>query len=196
MPTSGRERASSQDRHLARAAAAAFGGSAAVHQFHDRDEQHSIAVLTCTDAPQEGLLSYSTIGVHTSPNLLDGTEVRVELAGIATADDPGFPNVLATAAFQVTKEGWLAAPGVVFPDLVSEYGLSTTLEHVLWLEPFPWPDLHRVNVSAELTVHWLLAVPIAESERRVLHEQGAPALEALFEERDVAYHDLGREPLV
>lgn len=50
--------------------------------------------------------------------------------------------------------------------------------------------------TPDLTAHWLLAVPIAESERRLLLSEGYDALEELFEERDVAYYDLNRRPVV
>ena len=196
MTTSGRKAATSEDRHLARAAAAAFGGSAKVHKFYDRDESHEIAILTCTDAPQPAFSTYSTIGAHRAPNRLENENIPVELAGVASAAVTEFPNMLATAAFQVIKEGWLAAPGVVFPGLVSDYALSDTLEHVMWTPPFPWPDLHRVTVSDKLNVHWLLAVPIAESERRLLANEGYPALERLLEQNDTAYYDLDRDPVV
>lgn len=195
MTTSDRSEVTSEARHLAKAAAAAFGGTGRVHQFHDRDETHSIAILTCSGAPQEGFSTYSTIGLHEVPNMLDDNDVRVELAGVAGAGDAEFPNMLATAAFQVRKEGWLAAPGVVFPAMVGDYGLSETLEHLLWVPPFPWEELGGVVVSSELTVHWLLGIPIAESERRLLVEEGYPALERLFELRDVSYYDLRREPV-
>lgn len=195
MPTSDRE-VSSAAKHLAKTAAAAFGGTPRVQRFYNQDESHSIDILISVETPFEPFTTYSTLGVYETPNMLDDNDVRVELAGVAGSTDDDYPNMLATAASFVQQEHWLAAPGVTFPGLVREYGLSEHLDHVLWVPPFPWDDLHRVEVSPELIVHWLLAVPIAESERRFLLDEGYPALEQLFEQRQVEYYDLQREPLV
>ena len=188
--------ASSEFRYLAQAAAQTFGGTASVYRFYDKDESHSVGILSCTDAPQEGFSTYSTIGVHEATNMLEGTDVRVELAGVTPTEADGFANLLATAAFQVSKEGWLAAPGVVFPNLFREYGLSDTLEHILWVEPFPWESLGSVEASHELTVHWLLGIPLADTEREYLEQEGYFGLESLFEQHDLAYYDLHRATVV
>lgn len=167
MPTSDRE-VSSAARHLAKTAVAAFGGTPRVQRFYNQDESHSIDILICAEAPSEPFTTYSTLGVYEAPNMLDDNDVRVELAGVAPTTEADYPNMLATAASFVQQEHWLAAPGVTFPALVREYGLSDSLEHVLWVPPFPWDDLH----------------------------EGYPALEQLFEQHQVAYYDLQREPLV
>ncbi|WP_338597470.1 suppressor of fused domain protein [Saccharopolyspora sp. SCSIO 74807] len=189
-------KASSASRHLAQTAAQVFGGTASVHRFYDEDESHSVGILSCNDAPQKGFRTYSTIGVHEATNMLDNADVRVELAGVSPTSADGFANMLATAAFQVSKEGWLAAPGVVFPNLVREYGLSDALKHILWVEPFPWENLGSVEASRELTVHWLLGIPIADTEREYLQRDGYFALESLFEQHDLAYYDLDRAAVV
>ena len=77
----------------------------------------------CLDRPTAGFATYSTIGLHEAPNLLDGKDIRVEVAGVADTAVVEFANLLATAAFYVIKDSWLCAPGVVFPGLVSDYGL-------------------------------------------------------------------------
>lgn len=182
---------------MAKTAAEVYGGTASVHRFYDRDEKHSIGILTCEGAPQANFATYSTVGLHEVPNILEDKDVRVELAGVAALTETEYPNLLATAAFQVQKEGWLAAPGVVFPGLVRDfYGLSESMEHLLWVVPFTWEELGAVEVSSTLTVHWLLGVPIAESERRLMIDDGYSALTRLFEERDVEYYDLHRQPVV
>lgn len=183
-------------RAVAKAAAAAFGGQPHVDRFYDDDESHAIDILSCVDQPFEGLVSYSTVGLHESPNLLDGNDIRVELAGVAPAGVEAFPNLLATAAFNVMKDGWLAAPGVVYPELVTEYELSSTLDHVMFTEPYVWEELGPVTVADNLKVHWLLALPIAESERQLLHDAGYDALDEALEAGEANYADLNRPPVV
>jgi hypothetical protein len=104
--------------------------------------------------------------------------------------------VLATSAFNVIKDGWLAAPGVVFPGLLKEYGLSETLEHVLWVEPFAYEQLSDVDLGEGIHAHWLLAVPISEEERRFLVAEGYDALEKRFADAELEYFNLERPSLV
>jgi hypothetical protein len=183
-------------RAVARAAAAAFGGQPQARRFYDKAETHSVDIAWCSDRPNVGFVSYSTLSVHTAPNLLDGKDIRVEMAGVAATSDAAFPNMLATAAFYVIKDSWLCAPGVVFPSLVKDYGLSSHLDHVMWAPPFPWNQLGSVEITEDLTVHWLLAVPISEAERKLLVTRGFNALEALFAEHEVEYFDLKRPSIV
>jgi len=71
-----------------------------------------------------------------------------------------------------------------------------TLRHLMWTPPFPWNELNRVEGVDGLTVHWLFAVPIADTERQFLEDHGFDALEALLEEHNVEYFDLARSPVV
>lgn len=183
-------------RIVARAAATAFGGEPRVDRFYDEPEPHSVDVLTCVDRPTPGFSTYSTVSLHAATNLLEGADIRVEVAGIAPRGVAEFPNVLATAAFRVIKDGWLCAPGVVFPALLSDYGLSSTMEHVLWAPPSPWEELSSVEIVDDLSVHWLLAIPISEAERSFLVDRGYDVLEALLAEHEAEYFDLERESLV
>lgn len=143
--------------------------------------------LSTTTTSRTAFTTYSTVSLHETPNLLDGRDVRVEFAGVAANSETAFPNLIATAAFYVMKDRWLAAPGVVFPGLPTECDISSSLAHVLWSQPFPWEELGSVVVSASLTVSWLLAVPISEGERRLLLEQGYYVVEARFAEHDLPY---------
>jgi hypothetical protein len=183
-------------RAAARAAAAAFGGKPEVRAYYDRDETHSVDIMQCGDRPTPGFVTYATLGVHTVTNKVDDDDIRVEMAGVADAGVDEFPNLLATAAFYVLKDRWLCAPGVVFPSLLKEYNLSSTLEHLMWVEPFPWEQLGSVDVGGGLTIHWLLAIPISESERQFLLDNGFWKLERLFIDREVEYFDLNRRPIV
>lgn len=198
MPTntSGRRRAPETGRAAARAAIAAFGGAPEFDKYGDEDESHKVDILSCKDRPSPGLVSYSTLGVHLVPNMLDDDDFRVELAGIAESSVERFPNLLATAAFYVIKNRWHVAKGIVFDGLLKEYKLSKTMEHLMWAEPFEWDSLRSVDVGDGITVHWALGIPISESERQYLNENGFWKLEALFVDRQVDYWDLNRRPVV
>lgn len=174
------------------AAYKAFGGTRSVTRMWDEGEANSVDVLACADAPNPGYTTYSTVSLHAAPNLLDDRNTPVELAGVARTSVEAFINLIATTAFFVIKDGWLAAPGVVFPDLVAAYGLSPRLHHVLLVPPFPWPELGSVQVADGSSVHWLTCVPISESERQLLLAIGFDRFEAELERHDVAWFDLDR----
>jgi hypothetical protein len=183
-------------RAAARAAAEALGGSPRVTRYHDDNEEHSVDILSCEDRPTPGYTSLSTVTLHRYENRLDDQDIRVELAATAESSAEAMANVLATSAFNVMKDGWLAAPGVVFPGLLQEYGLSETLEHVLWVEPFAYEQLADVDLGEGIRAHWLMAVPISEAERQFLVSEGYDALEKRFEETELEYFNLERPSLV
>jgi antitoxin YqcF len=188
-------RAPETGRAAARAAAAAFGCKPDIYKYGDEDEGHKVDVLSCKDRPGPGLVSYSTLGVHLVPNLIDEDDFRVELAGIAEQSVEQFPNVLATAAFYVIKDRWHVAKGIVFDGLLNQYKVSKTMQHLMWVEPLEWEQLASVDVGA-LTIHWMLGIPISESERQYLLTNGYWKLEALFVDREVDFWDLNRRPVV
>jgi hypothetical protein len=161
-------------------AALAFGGAPEVVG----------AMLTCAETPAAGLASHSTLTLHETPNLVDGVSRPVELAGVAPVSALAFRDALASAAESIVADGWFAAPGVVYADLLAP--LAPAVPHVLLVEPFVWPELTRMPVRNGLAVHWLLAVAISEPERALLRRSGDAALLAHLGERRVRYWDLGR----
>jgi antitoxin YqcF len=183
-------------RAAARAAAEAFGGKPAVREYLNEAEDRAIDILSCPDRPAPGYTCYSTVTLHLAENTLEGKDIRVELAAVVESSATAMANLLASSAMNVREDGWLAAPGVVFPGLVAEYELSSTLEHIMWMEPFAFEQLASVDLGDDISAHWLMAMPISEGERRLLIAEGYDALENRFEESSVEYYDLGRESLV
>jgi antitoxin YqcF len=185
---------SSRRRTVARAARDAFGatGKPDVPRMWDAAEHAYVDVLVCADVPDPGLTSYSTLSLHETTNLLDGQDIRVELAGICRSDQPLFLNVLATAALGVINDAALAAPDVVLPDAVAAYDESASMRHLLLTDPFPFGELARVQVDDDLAVHWLLAVPIGEDELQLALADGVPELTRRLEEAQAPFYDLDR----
>jgi hypothetical protein len=64
------------------------------------------------------------------------------------------------------------------------------------MPPFPWSDLSAAPISDGLTVHWLLGVPIYDSEYEFLLDRGFNELEAMFARRRMEYFNLARPPVV
>lgn len=143
-----------------------------------------------------GWNSYSTLNLHEWPNIVNGYDIRIELAGLADSEIETFSEVLAEAAFAIIRDGWFAAPGVVFADIVGEHVLGTTVPHLVWAPPSPWEALNSVSVGDEIDVKWLLAFPVSEPERRAIVAEGFNTIEDRFADLEVEYFDLFRESIV
>jgi hypothetical protein len=162
-------RAPETARVAARAVRDAFGGEPRVLQYLDEPEEHEVGILIGEERPGPGFTSFSTVTLHLYENRMDDRDIRVELTAVVESWAEAMANALATAALNVIKDGWLAAPGVVFPDLLSEYDLSQTFRNVVWMP---------------------------EPEREVLFREGYDAFDQLLEQQDVECWNLNREPLV
>ena len=190
----GRQTVDEVAREVARAAGGAFGGSISVHRYYNEDERLSVDVLCATPATVEGLATFSTVTLHKTPNALDGADVRVELAATADSSVRDCANVIATMALTVISDSWLAAPGVVYPNAFGMYDPDSEFPHALLTDPFPWPTL-RGWTGQQVTVHWLLAFPISDSEWQFLSEHGEPALAARLDAADSPYYSAQRRPV-
>jgi len=106
-------------------------------------------------------------------------------------------NLVATAAFYVVKDRWLAAPGVVFPDLVAEYYPTGNVRHLMWAEPFDFEGLSTFSVDdLDYPIHALQGVPITDREYDLLLRDGYFALETALEAAGVEHFDFSRESAV
>jgi hypothetical protein len=161
--------------------------------YYDVGERNVVAVVQAVGSPHETLTTYSTASLHTTANQLDEADIRVELLMVGRKEDEEVANVVATSAFCVMKDGWLAAPGVVFPTAVSEYFPSTTVPHVMWTEPFDFDGLSAFTVpGVERDLHALQGVPLSEAEYRFLLDNGFYALHELLIQAGVLHFDLFR----
>ncbi len=173
------------------------GEQATTFAYYDERERHVVGVTSAAGFPQPELEVFSTCSLHVVPNLLDGTDVRVELLVVGGKGQEDLANVVATSAFQVTKDGWLAAPGVVFPGAVREYIPRSTTPHLMWDAPFAFPELSVVELDGvEAPIHWLQGVPLTEAEWFHLKEHGYDSLAARLEAADAPIHDVFRASVV
>jgi hypothetical protein len=117
-----------------------LGGESLTRAYYEDGERHAIAVVEASGTPSTTLTTFTAASLHEAA------------------------NVLATAGFFVMKDRWLAAPGVVFADVVREYFPNTTVPHIMWTEPFDFDGLSTVHVDGvDQDVHVLQAVPLADS---------------------------------
>lgn len=182
------------NKRLARYLAEIFGGQPTVTRRHDAGRRMQIDILSCLGTPQPGIVSYATIGL--SDHRPAGQAAALELLGAAPAqDDEAFAAMLAACAFALIHDGLTVASGSIVPDVIGRHGLSATMAHVLLVPPFLWEDGPQTLRLSAKNVAFLLAVPIADSERQYAGENGADALENLFVGAQIDIFDLNRPPV-
>lgn len=174
-----------------------IGSATSVHAYYDAGESHVVAVVDSDGSPHATLQTCVTASLHAYPNELEGEDIRVELLMVGKAGGPEIAEIVATSAFFVIKDHWLAAPGVVFPGVVLEHVPTTTTPNLMWQEPFDFDNLATLEISGvEPAVHPLQGVPLSDAEASYLREFGFNALTALLEEKKVDHFDLFRASVV
>lgn len=144
------------------------------------------------------LTAYATIGLSDFPNLVgpNKLDIRVEIIGICLSDSESFANGLSTAAFCIINSQWPCYPTSIFPNILSMYDCSRTMQHLFFTDPFLWEDqLKTLNLETK-TVAWLLAVPISEAEYRYATEHGAEQLENLLAKYQIDVTDINRASIL
>lgn len=189
---------SADNKLIARHAAKAFGGKPQVVAHWDDENEHSVDILSCPDAPAPGLTSFSTVTLSDSPLIQQGREfpVRIELVGACDTEVEAFANVLCTAALFVMKDGWFCRPGAVFETMVSMYRLSDSMEHLYFTAPSHWPELNTTLALSTKKVTWLWAIPISDAESRYIAKHGDDRFESLLEESNADVFDIHRTSII
>lgn len=179
------------NKTVAKTAAAAFGGNPKVHQYGNGTDGYHLNVLTSEDCPNDGLISFCTIGLSdlAVPGVLD-PPLGVEL--VATSNDPKFAGVLTTAAYHMTHDRWIAEPDNLFADIVADEFGEVTTPHLFLVTPYLWSGLGSIELTTK-TVAFVMGIPITEAERQLFKERGADALSAALEAGDPDIIDLQRE---
>ena len=185
---------------VAQAVVEAVSGTPRADGMVDAAEEVRIDVLAFADAPAPGWSTWSTVSLHAEPNavgLVDGTssDIRAELMVVGAPGSDVMGKVLGSCAFAVLRDHWSMAPGIVFGDVVSMYAPNSTTPHLMWCHPFTTPQLDRVEIG-DMKVHWLLGVPITETERQWLEANGFDAFVELLDAKAVNYTDLQRPSVV
>ena len=192
---------SEEARQIARALADTFRvGSAAeatpeMRRYGDDTDRTTVDLLSCADAPVEGITAYGTVRLSDHPLGHEG-DLRAEIIGAFPTAVPAFANVITTCAFNVINDGAPLFPGVIHGEAIGLYGLSSTLRHILFVSPFVWENRPETLILPGRKVAWLMAVPITEAERAHAAIHGSAALEEIFEQQDIDIFDVERPSVV
>lgn len=190
--------ASEANKQIAKDMRAVFDGAQCkVLSYLDKDEKSEIHVLHSTETPEEGLISFATVGLSDYPD--DSYEVDPPLGVeiVSVSNLPDFGEVVSTAAFCVINSGYRVQPGAVFPGVVRLHHPDTTVPNLMFLDPYLWDEEDLASrVYGDKTVAFLQAVPVSDAETEYVLENGSDALSALFEEKDPDFIDLQRPSVV
>ncbi len=179
-----------------RAEIEAFGSKPPVHRHYNETETARVDIARAVDVPSEGLMTYATVNLNESCNVMDGREIPVEIFAVIAGENTDMANALSTCAFNMIKDHWLIAPGVVHEDVLRMYpGLAPNLPNMFFVPPMDYQGLARIE-TPEGNVHALQALPISVAETEFLYENGFEELNGLFIEKDMEYWNLNRSSLV
>jgi antitoxin YqcF len=172
-----------------------LGEEAGILTYGDDDGKLQLPVLVANDVPNPGVTTYATIGLSDHPQPNYGSSLRLELIGACDAGFPDFGNVISSCVFECLKNDRPINYGVVFYDIVKQYRLSRTMDHVTFVAPSAWEGFTRTQLLKQ-ELHWLMVVPISESEMAHLKTNGIDALEERLQSAQVDITDLNRPAVV
>lgn len=169
-----------------------FNARPRIFRYADEREEKTVDLMLCESCPDEGITSYGTIGLFNCNIGLTYEEkpLRTELLGACASSIEDFANIVTTAAFEI-MDGKCAYPGYIINDIVSMYIDNSDMEHILLTYPFLWGDVHN-SVFDDITVAYLMAIPISGKEKEYCLKNGLDALECVFEEKQIDIFDIFR----
>lgn len=155
-----------ENKVIARTVLGAFGGKPKVTKYWDDNKNSSIDILSVSDQPQEGITSYSTLGLsdHSINYEVNGTPLRIEIVAAMESASDIYANVLSTCAFNIINSNFTCAPGVIFKNVISMYDQETDMKHIMFVPPFLWEEDLELLEFSNKNVTWLMALPISEGE--------------------------------
>jgi hypothetical protein len=172
-----------------------MGERAEIYTYGSEDGKLELPVIVAPDNPTFGVSTYATIGLADHPQPNYGSNVQLELIGACQTDVTEFGEVLSSCVFECLKHERPINYGVVFENIVGQYSLSETMQHVTFVAPSLWEDFTKVRFL-QLDVLWLMAIPVSASEVGYLRAHGIDALETRLEVAAVDITDINRPSVI
>lgn len=169
-----------------------FNTKPKILRFADEEEVKTVDLMMCENCPDAGITSYGTIGLYNCNIGLtyEDKPLRMELLAACASSIEDFANIVTTAAFEIMDRK-NAYPGYIINDIVSLYIDNSDMEHILLTYPFLWGDVHN-SVFEDITVAYLMAVPISDKEKEYCLQNGLDALESIFEKKQIDIYNIHR----
>lgn len=84
---------------------------------------------------------------------------------------------------------------MVHPNVLDLYAPDVVLKHLLLVPPFLWEPEPEPRDFGDVTVAWLMAVPISDGEIEYARVRGSDALQAELERHQIDVVDIDRAPV-
>lgn len=170
----------------------AFGMTPMINTFTPDTGGRPVDLAIFDDCPVEGVGSVGSVSLS-DHDLGFEQGLRIEIVAVFPSTAANFPRAIGSSALAVINEGWPLRRGAVHPGIMPLYGLSDTLEHLVFVAPFSWAGRPQILTVEDRTIGWLQAVPISEAERAYAERNGAVALEELLAGQRIDVSDLNRD---
>ena len=118
-----------------------------VEYFNESNEDSKIDIYIGENRPYDGVISYGTIGLSNYDiglELPNKKALRVEFIGACGSYYKEFANIMSSCAFNIMDEQYSCKPGIVYPDIVSQYYKESEMKHIMFVLPFLWDDLEEL----------------------------------------------------
>lgn len=173
-------------------------GEISVIRHQDAKNESVIDILQVRKHPQEGEISYSTIGLSNYDIGLDVEKkpLRIEIVGCAPNYEKEYSNIMSTCAFNIINSHYSCSPGKVFHDVIKMYYPQYQMQHVMFVSPFVWKEEFETMEFPEKKIAWLQIIPISENECIFIEKNGRDAFEDLLEKSSVDILDLDRKSIL
>ena len=184
------------NKQIAKHALSFIGGSPAVNCYYNDDRSKQIDIMCCKESKYSATNIYASIGLNefdggiTSENI----SVRIELIAVAPAESDYMGNVVASAAFEIIDNGSFAY-GDVIQNVVGAYCPDTDLKHAVLVSPVYWEE-YTPFVEGEISVSWLMMIPVTTDEMLYIRSNGINSFEKLLAEKQVDILDLQRPSVI
>ena len=184
------------NKQIAKHALNFIGGIPTVNCYNNDDQSKQIDIMCCKESKYSDTNSYASIGLNDFDGgvISENLSVRIELIGVAPANSDYMGNVVASAAFEIIDNGSFAY-GDVIQNVVSAYCPDTDLKHVVLVSPVYWNE-YTPFVEGDISVSWLMMIPVTTDEMQYIENYGIDAFEKLMVEKQIDILDLHRPSVI
>ena len=172
-----------------------LGAATKVVRYGDDYGERDMFLVSGADFPDYGVTSYATVGLSKIAQHVGEKQVHVEILGACASDIDGFDNVISSCVFDSVRNKTNIVHGSHVVDIISQYSLSNTMKHIVFVSPFLFPEFEKIRID-EIDIYWLMAIPISDDELEFLVMHGVDALEDEFERAQIDIYDIQRASCV
>jgi antitoxin YqcF len=176
-----------------------FKRTSKITEYTDNEEKSTISILEFADHPVRKVVSYATLGLsdHMLTSHESGKPVGIEVVAVCRSDYTLFGSILSTIAFYLINSQFPIYPGTIYEGVISLYSeIKTQMKHILFVYPTAWKTKFETLDFDEVSVLWMMAIPISDAENQYAKDNGFNALGHLLEKNEIDVYDLCRKSVL